>query len=242
MKNLFNKAVFTQSVKSNWVLFATVTTVMTLLLVQFSAIEQLSALLPIIFHGLMYLIVPSVYVLITANKLLCSQVDSGSLAYILATKVKRQSIAFTQIVFLVGSLFILFFVLAGVNLLTNLIVRVYSAEQIISINFSAFCAISAMAGICYMFSCIFNLVKTNMGVTGMLTLVFILASMLSLFSTMAMDALKVFKYITIFSLYDPASIVAGTLNWIIGFSVLLAIAIATFITGLTVFKKKDLPL
>lgn len=242
MKKLFNKAVFTQAVKSNWTLYIAIAAVMTLLLVQFSAIKQLSELLPVIYHGLMFMIIPSIYVLITGNKLLCSQVDSGSLAYTLSTKVKRESIVFTQILFLVGSLCVLFTILTVINLLTNLIVPVYSVGEIISINFSAFCAMSAMAGICYMFSCIFNLTKTNMGITGMITLVFILASMLGLFATMAMDALKIFKYITIFSLYNPDSIVAGTSDWIIGFIALLMIATVTFTIGLLRFRTRDLPL
>lgn len=239
---LFNKAVFRQAIKSNWTMFAAITAVMTLLLVQFSAIEQLSELLPVIYHGLMFMIIPSIYVLITCNKLLCSQVDSGSLAYTLATKVKRESIVFTQILFLIGSLFILFATLTIINLLTNLMVPVYSVGEILGINFSAFCAMSAMAGICYMFSCIFNLTKTNMGITGMITLIFILASMLGMFADMSIDALKIFKFVTIFSLYNPDSITAGSSDWIIGVAVLSVIAIVTFTIGLLRFRKRDLPL
>lgn len=242
MKKLFNKAVFVQSVKSNWPMFMAISAVMTMLLVQFSAIKQLSELLPVIYHGLMFMIIPSIYVLITCNKLLCSQVDSGSLAYTLATKVKRESIVFTQILFLIGSLFMLFATLTIINVLTNLIVPVYSVSEIIGINFSAFCAMSAMSGICYMFSCIFNLTKTNIGITGMITLVFILASMLGLFADMAMDALKIFKFITIFSFYNPDSITAGTSNWITGVIALLFIAAITFTIGLLRFRRKDLPL
>lgn len=239
---MFNKAVFKQAVKSNWVMFVVILIVMQTLLLQFSAIKQLSSMLPEIYYGLMFLLVPSIYVLITSNKLLCSQVDSGALAYTLATKVKRESIIFTQVVFLLGSLFIIYFMTTVINLVTNQIVPVYTSAKIIALNFSGFCAMAAITGICYMFSCIFNLQKRNLGVTGGITLLFVLASMLGMFSKMGMGALKFFNYITVFSLCDTGSIAAGTTTWIICFVCSLVIAAATFVIGGVVFKKKDLPL
>ncbi len=239
---MFNKAVFKQAVKSNYIIYVAVLAILNLLLVQFSAIKDLTELLGVIYYGIMVIMIPSIFILIVTNKLLCAQVDSGSLAYTLSTKVKRTSIIFTQVVFLIGSIFVMFLSTTLVNIATNMIVESYSVKEILFMNMSAFCAISALAGICYMFSCIFNLSKKTMGVNGTLTIVFVLALMLCQFADVGVDALANFKYITIFGLFDVVSILDGTNAWIIEAVILVVIAIVTFGIGTTAFKKKDLPL
>lgn len=69
-----------QTVKSNWVIWTAMTVVMTLLCVQFAALEITRSLLFTIFYVMMTTILPGIYVLVAANKLFTSQIDRGSMA------------------------------------------------------------------------------------------------------------------------------------------------------------------
>ena len=85
-----------QSMKSNAVMWGSMTGVMSLLCVQFSMLDMTRSMLFTIFYGMMTTILPGIYVLVTANKLISSQVDRGSMAYILATPTKRTTVVVTQ--------------------------------------------------------------------------------------------------------------------------------------------------
>lgn len=80
---MLSKPLLKQSVRSNWVMWSSITGVMSVLCMQFSALDMVQNLLFVIFYGMMTTILPAIYVLVTANKLLAGQVDRGSMAYIL---------------------------------------------------------------------------------------------------------------------------------------------------------------
>ena len=95
-----------------------------------------------------------------------------------------------------------------------------------------------------MFSCIFNRAKNSIGCSGIISVFFILMSMMALFGGLssAMSALENFKYLTITTLCDNASIMAGTHTWIWKGSILVVITAITYFVGAKWFCKKDLPL
>lgn len=57
---MFNMPLFKQIIKSNWVMWTAMTAVMTLLCVQFAALEMTQSLLFVIFYGMMTTILPGV--------------------------------------------------------------------------------------------------------------------------------------------------------------------------------------
>ena len=59
-------------------------------------------------HGVL---LPVIYIVLTANGLLAAQVDNGSMAYPLSTPTKRTTIVSTQAIFLIGSLIFMFLVI-----------------------------------------------------------------------------------------------------------------------------------
>ena len=75
-------------------------------------------------------------------------------------------------------------------------------------------------------------------------MLFILTAMMAMFGGLspAMDALSNFKYLTIITLCDNASILASTSAWIWKLVILLGISAATYTVGSVWFSKKDLPL
>jgi len=68
------------------------------------------------YYAMLGLIMPLVYVLVTANSLIASKVDRGSMAYMLSTPVTRVKVVFTQAVYLVIALLAMFSVVTVTGL------------------------------------------------------------------------------------------------------------------------------
>ena len=252
---MFSIPLFKQTVKSNWVMWTAMTAVMTIMCVQFSAMKMTQSLLFTIFYGMMTTILPGIYVLVTSNKLIASQVDRGSMAYVLSTPIKRSTVIITQIFFMVSSLILMFTIQTAahiaVNQISTLSLNSLSYNQlsgdlttamIIKVNLSALLVCIAMAGVCFMFSGIFNTTKFTIGLSGIFVGESILANMLAMFGSLGVKGLDNFKYATICSFYDYQSVLTSNNDWIIKMIFPLAIAIITFLIGGIVFRKKDLPL
>ena len=255
---MLSKPLLKQSVRSNWVMWSSITGVMSVLCMQFSALDMVQNLLFVIFYGMMTTILPAIYVLVTANKLLAGQVDRGSMAYILSAPIKRSTVTFTQLTFLVGSLAAMF----GVQTLIHLAVNAFkpmslatafgdptlpvpgdlTSSMILKINRSSFAVCVAMAAVCFMFSGIFSSSKYSVGISGAFIGVTILSNMLAMFGGLGVGGLDKFKYLTICSFYDHNSVLSQNNDWLIKMIFPLVIAAAAFTVGSQVFKRKDLPL
>ena len=244
-----------QSVRSNAVMWGSMTGVMTLLCVQFSMLDMTRSLLFTIFYGMMTTILPGIYVLVTSNKLLASQVDRGSMAYVLSTPVKRSTVTFTQSFFLVNSLVLMFAVQTGAHLLVNhakpvsmstlgytMLSGDLTSKMIMQVNLSALMVCIALAGVCFMFSGVFSSSKYAIGLSGAFVGVSILANMLAMFGNLGVNGLDKFKYLTVCSFYDYRSVLFANNDWIQKMIYPAVIAAAAFGLGQLVFKKKDLPL
>lgn len=205
-----------------------------------------------IFYRIAGLLLPMVFVIMTANGLLAGQVDSGSMAYVLSTPTKRRTVAVTQMVYLVVALFAMFALLTVTSVIAVWIsggnAFAINYGQILPYNLGAFLTMFAFAGFCYMCSAIFNRTKYSMGVGGGITIFSLVCTILGLFgsnvipSAMRISAMNFFNYLSIITLYDITAIMTGSLSYLWKFGILLAIGIVTFIIGIFRFDKKDLPL
>lgn len=204
-----------------------------------------------IFFKMAGLLLPIIYMIMTANALIAGQVDSGSMAYILSTGTKRREVAFTQALFLIGSIFAMFVCTALSSVICFAIVDVSTGltyGKLLLINLGAFFVMFAMSGICFLASCIFNRSKHSMALGGGLNMFFLVATMLGLFgspvlpSIIRMSALNAFNYVTIISLFDVVSILEGTTAFIWKWAILAALGIVCYVVGGVRFDKKDLPL
>ena len=255
---MFSLPLFKQSVRSNAVIWGSITGVMSLLCVQFAALEMTQSLLFVIFYGMMTTILPAIYVLVTANKLIAGQVDRGSMAYVLSTPIKRSAVTFTQIVFMTLSLILMFAVQTLMHLAVNAAKPItlatamgdpklpvqgdLTAEMILKVNLSALLVCIALGAVCLMFSGIFNSSKYSIGMSGVFTGVSVLSNMLAMFGRLGVSGLDKFKYLTICTFYDHQSVLSGNNDWAVKMIFPALIAVVAYMICGIVFKKKDLPL
>ena len=205
-----------------------------------------------IFYKMAGLLLPIIYMIMCSTSLVAGQVDSGSMAYVLSTSTKRKQVTFTQAVFLVSSLFLMFVCTTITSVVCLAIVKTDTISitygQLILLNLGAFITMFAMSGICFLASCWFDRSKKAMGIGGGLCMFFLVATMLGLFgskvlpSIVRLDSLNFFNYVSIISLFDVISIIGNTTTFIWKLAILLAVGITCYIVGSIRFEKKDLPL
>ena len=205
-----------------------------------------------IFYRIAGILLPMVFVIMVANGLLAGQVDSGSMAYVLSTPTKRRTVACTQMAYLMLSLLAMFILVTVTSVISIWVVGgnnfAINFAEICLFNLGAFLTMFAFAGYCFMCSAIFNRSKYSMSIGGGLSIFMLVCTILGLFgsnvvpSAMRIDAMNVFNYFSIISLFDTVSILNGTISFAWKFAILAGIAIVTFIIGVFRFEKKDLPL
>jgi hypothetical protein len=212
----------------------------------------------LIFFDCAGLLLPMVYTMMTANDLIAGQVDSGSLAFILSTPTKRNKITFTQLVFLFTSIFVSYVLLFATACLSRAIgVAAGSTDLVNELTYTdlaldslgGFGVIFAIAGICFLTSCIFDKTKNSLGVGGGITIFFLVASIIGIFgskampSTVRINQMNYFNFVTIVRLFDCTAVINhdyGTYFWKL--AILFAIGILSSCLGCLKFNKKDLPL
>ena len=204
-----------------------------------------------IFFKMAGLLLPIIYMIMASNNLIASQVDTGSMAYVLSTSVKREEVTFTQGLYLVLSLLAMFICTAITSVICFSIVNVSSSlsySKLILMNLGAFLVLFAMSGINFFTSCTFDQSKKSMSIGGGLSMFFLVCTILGLFGSpvipavVRLDALNYFNYVSIITLFDTISIIEGSLTFIYKLIVLAIIGIIGYFAGSIIFKKKDLPL
>ncbi len=204
-----------------------------------------------IFYKLAGLLLPIIYMIMASNNLIAGQVDSGSMAYVLSTSTKRITVAFTQAVYLLGSLLAMFSLTTVTGCVCLSIVKndvELTYTNLVLLNVGAFLVLAALSGLCFFTSCVFDRSKHSMAIGGGLSIFALVAAMLGLFgspvipSVVRLDALNYFNYATIISLFDVISIIDGTNTFILKFVILSVLSVMGYVVGAVAFTEKDLPL
>ena len=204
-----------------------------------------------IFYKLAGLLLPIIYMIMASNNLISGQVDSGSMAYVLSTSIKRKTVAFTQAVYLVGSLLAMFLLTTATGCVCLAIVGTdigLTYGKLLLLNLGAFLVLFALSGLNFFTSCYFDRSKRSMAIGGGLSIFALVAAMLGLFGSpvipkvVRLDSLNYFNYTTIISMFDVVSIMDGTTAFVWKFAILTALGLIGLIAGSLKFTKKDLPL
>lgn len=204
-----------------------------------------------IFYKLAGLLLPIIYMIMASNNLISGQVDSGSMAYVLSTSIKRKTVAFTQAVYLVGSLLAMFLLTTATGCVCLAIVGTdigLTYGKLLLLNLGAFLVLFALSGLNFFTSCYFDRSKRSMAIGGGLSIFALVAAMLALFGSpvipkvVRLDSLNYFNYTTIISMFDVVSIMDGTAVFSWKFAILAVLGLIGLIAGSLKFTKKDLPL
>ncbi|MCI2069437.1 MAG: ABC transporter permease [Bacilli bacterium] len=205
-----------------------------------------------VFYKIAGLLLPIIYAIMASNNLVSTQVDTGSMAYVLSTGTKRKTVTFTQICFLILSLLGMFICTLITSCICWSSVSVSDSglnyAKLCLINLGAFLVLFAISGLNFFTSCHFDRTKNSMALGGGLSIFFLVATILGLFgspvipSVVRFPALNNFNYVSLITLFDVISITDQTTDFIWKFAILFAIGLCGYIAGSIRFDKKDLPL
>lgn len=213
---------------------------------------------------------PMIYVMITANQLIASQVSSGSLAYVLSTPTSRKTVLRTHALYMFLSVLAMYIVIlvsavgseaiAGAIRISNGGSTNMIPLRTILYTFASFAAMIGLTGICFGASAYFNKSNQSIAVGGGICVLSFLGIILGLFGNkifvavgIGVEAMSIFNYVSLFSLINTDSISefskyasglggSNSLMWIWEILILFAIGGAAALVGSIKFTKKDLPL
>ena len=188
--------------------------------------------------GFLLLVVPLIYTIVAGNRIMAGSMENGSMAYLIGTPNSRLKIAYTQAVFLAGSLAVLFVYVAAVGVAAcelmfpgQLRIGTY-----LDMCLGAYLLQFAISGMVYYESCTSDDLKHSLLFGTGIGFGFYLVHMLA---NMGGD-LEVLKYGTIFTLFDTDLILAVDRLGYIFMAILASIGIIFYAVGILVFRKRDL--
>lgn len=194
-------------------------------------------------------------VVLLANSLIASQVDNGSMAYILSTPITRGAVARTHAVFMIMIPLIVVAIVCCTRFASNNLLHGDPMIQpTVTLYAGMYILVEALCGICYLGSCLFNSNGKSLAFGGGIAVWCFLASLLGVFGTenlinmgVGVEQLGLFNRLTLVGLYDIEGLsVAGTgdiaTDALLKLGALAIIALACYIAGSVFFRKKDLPL
>ena len=233
---------------------------------------DLNSILNELVYKIAGVLLPMIYVMIAANRLIAAQVSDGSMAYILSTPTNRKTVVRTQYLFLILTVTIMYLAITVAAVASEgvaLIIAknnnpdsqaVWNPSVTLLFCLGSFLAMFALSGICFGASAFFNKSNNSIAVGGGACILSFLCCILGLFGNEVFVAVGVgvkpmafFNYLSIFTLVDNSSMsafckslsgydVAISYDWIWKLFILLAIGGIFAYLGSIKFVKKDLPL
>ncbi len=214
-----------------------------------------SAMLNQMYFTVMCLLPILLFIIFAGNQLVVDQVDKGSMAYILSTPTKRSAVVITQAIYMV----IVPLVMVGCAFLVKLAMSAALTGEADVAKYAAlyggmYLLAEAMASICYLASCLFNLSKNALALGGGLNVWFFLCSLLGMFGSESMVSMGIgvellgrFNMLTIVGLFDIdalGTVGSGAVDYafVPKLIALAVIAIVCYVAGIVRFQRKDLPL
>jgi ABC-2 type transport system permease protein len=204
-----------------------------------SVVTDLTGYLASWLYGLLMFGFPMVYCIILGNRLVAKMVDNSSFVYLLSTPNSRAKIIFTQGVYALSTVMLLFVALFGVGVLTCAVVFPGTLDigAFFKLNLTTMLVNMVVMMISFFFSCLFNETKLSLAFGAGIPIIFLLMNMLG----GASESAKILKKLSIYGFYDPVELVHG--GDILGVNLIYIGVIALLFTaGVLVFKRKRLPL
>ena len=233
---------------------------------------DLNSILNELVYKIAGVLLPMIYVMLAANKLIAAQVNDGSMAYILSTPTNRKTVVRTQYIFLLFTVTVMYVAITGAAVASEgisfAISKANNPDKIATWNptttllfcLGSFFAMFALTGICFGASSFFNKSSNSLAVGGGACILSFLCCILGLFGNevfvavgVGVKAMGFFNYLSLFSLVDNTSMsafskaiqgydVAISFDWTWKLAILFVVGVVFAYIGGRRFQKKDLPL
>ncbi len=204
-----------------------------------SVSTNLTGFLADYYYGFIVFIIPLIYCIITANKLVVKLVDNGSFSYLLMAPVSRRKIIVTKGVCLLFTIALLFTLLyfAGGAVCRMLFGDMLNRRIFLRVNLNAALLTMLVGMICFFYSCLFNESRLALAWSSGVTVGSLLLFVLGGVSPQA----EFLKDFSVYSLLDTQRILEGSgtagLEGVLTVLILLLFGLSVF-----VFDRKNLPI
>ena len=257
-----------QSIRSNykiWLIFAVILTIYIAMIIGMydpqitNKVEELLSLLPkellsafgfdmqdqsltgfvsSYLFGFLLLLFPMIHTILAANRLMASGIDKGSMVYLIATPNARWKIAYTQAVYLAGSTGVLFAWTAavGVSVCEWLFPGMLRVGTFLDLCLGAYALHFAIGGISFLASCAASDMKHSLTYGAGIPVLFYLVHMLANMK----GNLEILQFATIFTLFDTEKILLADTIGYIYMGILAVSGMILYLTGILIFRKRDL--
>lgn len=191
-------------------------------------------------YGFLLLLLPLVFSILAANRLVARWVDTGSMAYLLASPNTRARVARTQALVLIAgdTLLTAYCTALAVGCAAAMFPGELDVPAYLVVNAGLLCLHLALGGFCFFASCLFNESRLSVALGAGVPVLFFLIRMLANMG----GRLEKLKYATVFTLFDPTGLFRGDGAAYAGAAVLLALGLGFYALGTAVFSRRDLPL
>lgn len=189
-------------------------------------------------YGMLMMIMPMIYTIIEANRLVARYVDGGGMAYLLAAPHSRKSVARTQALALVTGEALLMAFSFGVGVLCCALLAPGALDipSFAVMNAGALLLHLAISGFCFFISCCCDESKTALSITsGVLIFMYVCQMMKNLG-----DKLSVCQYFTVFTLFDANALLAGQIKAYLFMGALALLTALFYALGVRRFCRRDL--
>ncbi len=205
-----------------------------------TSLSGLTGYLASLLFGMILVVYPLVYVLMTAVRLVARPIDKGSMACLLASPHSRVAVIGSKAVYLAGSIVALMAATAAVNgvlcevlypgeLAWGPFLLLYGGVTLLQL---------ALGGLAFCASCLCNQTRTAVGLSAAAAIGFYLLHMLANVG----GGLEWLRYLTLFSLFDATGLVNIESGACLLLLPLAALAVLFYAFGIAIFRRRDLSL
>lgn len=145
-------------------------------------------------YGFILLIFPMLFCILRGNHLIAKYVDEGSMAILLASPLKRKTIAITQMFVLISGVLLLTLYITGLEIIVAQICfpKELVISELLKLNLSLLCLHLFIGGICFLASCFFSDTKHSIAFgAGIPALMYVLQMLAN-----AGEKVDIIKYFT----------------------------------------------
>ena len=191
-------------------------------------------------YGFIMLLFPLIFILIMVQKLLLGQIESKTLANLLATPNSRKKLILTQICSMVLWMAALLVLITAVGAVSCEIMFPGELDvgRYLALNFSTLLLQTVVTGIVFLAACCVSSSKSYYLAGAGIPVVFFLLQMISNMG----EKLEKLRYMTIYSLLPTEEILKENSLFPLQNLALLGIALALFAAGAVWFSRRDISL